>query len=96
MNRRTATILAVSLSVLTSAVATIIFIANHKNITLNCSYLDPPLVDVIALLGSIFLIGEGFLALRRNGTKAQQLSRVVRILFGASVLTIHVLQVYFG
>ncbi len=75
----------------------LIFTANEKNLTSNCSYLDPLFVDIIALAGSAFLIIEGMWSIVRSpASHAKQIFRLLRVLFGVAVLTMHILQIKYG
>jgi len=60
-----------------------------------CSYLDPPIIDILAFIAAIFLIIEGFWRILEhpNVSLSRQASRIVRIMLGCAITTIHVLQV---
>ena len=74
-----------------------IFSINTKNLPSNCSYLDPLIVDIIALFGSSFLIIEGMWSIVRSpASHAKQIFRLIRVLFGVSILTMHILQLKYG
>ncbi len=61
----------------------------------SCSYLDPILIDIVALLAGAFLIVEGILAVLRQKDIPwiSQLTRCMRVWLGFSIITIHILQV---
>jgi len=74
-----------------------VFKKNLKNLTLNCSFLDPIIVDVFALLGGAFLIIEGMWSIvKLPASDSRQNFRVIRVLFGVAVFTIHVMQIKYG
>jgi len=84
-------------SVIVMLAVIFLFTANERNLTPNCSYLDPPIVDVIALFGSAFLIIEGMWSIVRSpASHAKQIFRLLRVLFAVAVLTMHVLQIKYG
>lgn len=71
------------------------YIQNRASQTVSsCSYLDPVLIDVVALIAGFFLIVEGVLAIfrQRNIFWAYQLTRILRVCLGCSITTIHILQ----
>lgn len=75
----------------------LIFTANERNLTPNCSYLDPLFIDIAALAGSAFLIIEGMWSIVKSpASHAKQIFRLFRVLFAVAVLTIHILQIKYG
>jgi uncharacterized integral membrane protein len=67
---------------------------NANNKTLKCSYFDPVIVDILAFFGAFFLIIEGFYRIFEHKTKSlkNQISRSIRIAFGFSIITLHIIQ----
>jgi divalent metal cation (Fe/Co/Zn/Cd) transporter len=59
-----------------------------------CSYLDPIAVDILAFLAALFLIVEGFYRIyeHRDDRFVRQLTRAIRVAFGCSIVTLHVMQ----
>lgn len=59
-----------------------------------CSYLDPPLIDFLAFCASIFLVGEGLARIfeHRNASFKRQFTRILRIMFGCAILTLHIMH----
>ena len=59
-----------------------------------CSYLDPIIIDVLALLASLFLIIEGFARIseHKSASLKRQSTRILRICAGFSILTLHIMQ----
>jgi len=66
-----------------------------KTSSVDCTYLDPIITDVLAFIAAIFLIVDGFWRILENPSSLfkRQLTRIVRILFGCAIVTIHILQV---
>jgi hypothetical protein len=60
----------------------------------SCSYLDPITIDIVALLAGLFLFVEGLadIAFHRHLTVVKQSGRMIRICFGVSIVTIHIMQ----
>lgn len=68
---------------------------NKANKSVNsCSYLDPIIVDILAVIMAAFLITEGIIDIfsHRNSQVKSQLSRCFRVCLGVSIMTIHVMQ----
>ncbi len=65
-----------------------------SNIYEKCSYLDPWIVDLLAFGVGIFLVIDGFCSIIKNKADpiVKNYSRIIRILIGISILTLHVLQ----
>ena len=59
-----------------------------------CSYLDPLLIDILAIGIALFLIIEGFARIFEHpqATLKRQFTRFLRVGIGFAILTIHVLQ----
>ncbi len=66
----------------------------QSNVKNACSYLDPILIDILAFIAALFLIIEGFCRIweNRNVTFKRHITRIIRIGFGCSILTLHVMQ----
>ena len=73
----------------------IIQINGQSKITLACSYLDPIIVDVFALSAALFLIIEGIAKIFKNFKQPikKQVTRIIRIVFGFAILTLHIIQI---
>jgi|TARA_B100001971_G_scaffold175959_1_gene169807 Na+/H+ antiporter NhaD/arsenite permease-like protein len=67
---------------------------NGQKSTNGCSYLDPIIIDILAFLAGIFLIIEGLARVYEhpNATIKRQLTRIIRIMAGFGILTLHVMQ----
>jgi predicted tellurium resistance membrane protein TerC len=79
----------------TFSVSVAYFIQNQANGIVNsCSYLDPISIDLIALIVGLFLVIEGLVDIfgHSESLPRSQWTRVTRICFGASILTIHIMQ----
>ena len=61
---------------------------------LECSYLDPITIDMLAFLVALFLIVEGFYKIfqNKNAKFQKQFTRSIRIGMGFAILTIHIMQ----
>lgn len=73
----------------------IIQIKGQNQITYACSYLDPIIIDVLAISAALFLIIEGFIKIFKNSKQAlpKQVTRIVRVAFGFAILTLHIIQI---
>lgn len=62
----------------------------------NCSYLDPITVDIFAFLGALFLIIEGLYSIyiNKNVILKKQLTRIIRVCFGFTIFTLHIIQLF--
>jgi hypothetical protein len=82
------------LSALTIITATLIQLNGQNQITEKCSYLDPWIIDLLAFLAALFLIIEGFTKIIKhpNASIKRQFTRIIRIIFGCSILTLHIIQ----
>ena len=60
----------------------------------SCSYLDPIIIDILAIVLAIFLIIEGFVEIfrYRDYSLTRQLTRSIRVCLGFAILTIHLMQ----
>ena len=79
----------------TILVSAIIQITGQNKITSACSYLDPIIIDLLALSAALFLIIEGFVRIFEHpkATLLNQITRIIRISFGFAILTLHVIQI---
>jgi len=61
---------------------------------IQCSYLDPVIIDVLAFTAALFLVVEGFCRLleHKNASLKRQFTRSIRIAFGFAILTLHIMQ----
>ncbi len=75
--------------------STFVQLRGQSKITYACSYLDPIIVDILALSAALFLIIEGFVKIFQNSkqTPKKQLTRIIRIVFGFAIVTLHVIQI---
>lgn len=69
--------------------------SGQNSIKVTCSYLDPAIIDYLAFLGALFLIIEGLIRIIQHPDTLliRQLTRILRIVLGCSITTIHILQV---
>jgi len=60
----------------------------------SCSYLDPITIDILALMAGIFLFVEATIDIIGHGENMlkNQLSRCARMVLGACIVTIHIMQ----
>lgn len=81
------------LCLLTIIIVAIVQIYGQKSLT-GCSYLDPVTIDLLAFLAAVFLVVEGFVRIfeHKTATLKRQFTRIVRIMFGCAILTLHVMQ----
>ncbi|MFA5855887.1 MAG: hypothetical protein WC867_00890 [Candidatus Pacearchaeota archaeon] len=81
-----------------------IFIASYIRITaisqlnLYCSYLNPLIIDILATLFAIFLILEGSFRIYEhpNAILKRQYTRIMRIVIGFAILTLHTFEFFYG
>jgi|SRR3989344_2422063 len=69
-------------------------IRGENIINIRCSYLDPITIDILAFSAALFLIIEGFARILEHpsATIKRQFTRTLRIAFGFSILTLHIMQ----
>lgn len=81
------------LSFISSCVAYAIQLQANQAVN-SCSYLDPIIIDIVALCAGIFLIAESLVDIvkHKESVFVQQLSRCARMCLGSSVVTIHIMQ----
>ena len=86
---------AIVVSVFVILLSAIVQIKGQNKIAYACSYLDPIIVDILALSAALFLIVEGFVKISKNSKQSlrQQLTRIIRISFGFAILTLHTIQI---
>lgn len=60
----------------------------------NCSYFDPITIDLLAFAVSLFLVIEGIYRLHehKQASFSRQFTRVVRVVTGAAIFSLHVFQ----
>lgn len=85
---------AITVALLTVALILIVQFRAERTIPINCSYLDPVTVDFLAFAAALFLIVEGFYRLHEHkyAPVSKQLTRIIRIAFGCSIATLHIMQ----
>jgi hypothetical protein len=68
--------------------------AEADKVVRSCSYLDPIIVDILALAIGFFLVCEGLADIRRHAESRvlSQGSRIARVCIGVSILVIHTMQ----
>ena len=66
----------------------------HSDLKTNCSYLDPITLDFLAFFAGLFLFIEGFARIFEHPSASlkRQFTRIIRISFGAGLLTLHIMQ----
>jgi hypothetical protein len=69
-------------------------IYSQKKIVTSCSYFDPITIDLLAFFAALFLVIEGFVRIfeHPNASLKRQFTRMIRIVFGFSILTLHIIQ----
>ena len=72
----------------------ILQLSGQNKIVQKCSYLDPWFIDALSFFGAAFLISEGFYKIFKNKESSfkNQLTRIIRIILGFSILTLHIIQ----
>ena len=85
--------LVLSATTITSAI--FIQLRGQKSVDGRCSYLDPIAIDILAFIAAFFLVIEGTYKIVQNRDVSwkKQIGRSVRIAFGCSILTLHIMQV---
>lgn len=65
-----------------------------NSLIVQCSYLDPVIIDFLAFSAGIFLIIEaGYRIYEHKRAKfKKQITRSIRVAFGFAILTLHVIQ----
>ena len=61
-----------------------------------CSYFDPPLIDILAFSAAVFLICEGFHQILKHEINFSFWDKIfvaLRIAFGFAILTLHIMQI---
>ncbi|MBU1999222.1 MAG: hypothetical protein ABIG46_00475 [Candidatus Omnitrophota bacterium] len=81
------------MSVTISYFAAYIQLTANKSVN-SCSYLDPLIIDIVALIAGFFLICESLVDIffHKQSPVVKQLVRCVRMAFGSAIVTIHILQ----
>lgn len=76
--------------------ATYIQLTNQSGLP-KCSYLDPISIDLLAFMAALFLFVEGIYRIHehKNAALKSQITRAIRVAFGASILTLHIIQFFF-
>ena len=87
-------IITITFSIIIIIIATIIQLNGQNKITEKCSYLDPWIIDILAFVAALFLIIEGFAKIIKNHNSSIkiQFTRIIRIMFGFSIITLHIIQ----
>ncbi len=80
--------------VLATSIIVWIQLYGESKIVSKCSYLDPMTIDFLAFLAAVFLVIEGFARILEhpNASMKRQTTRIVRIVFGCTIIAIHVIQ----
>jgi len=75
----------------------IVQITGQNSLTVNCSYVDPLTVDVLAFIVTLFLIFEGLYKIFKEPDLyfTKQITRSIRIAMGSAILAMHILQVMY-
>ncbi len=75
-------------------VVIIVQLSAQGELVIKCSYLDPIAIDILAFLAALFLIIEGMYKIEKNAKEPlkRQITRAIRIAFGCSILTLHIIQ----
>ena len=83
-----------TISILSVIGTLIIQLRGQNNVEKGCSYLDPVLIDILAVIVTLFLIIEGSYSIFKNKEEPlkNQITRSVRIAIGLTILTVHILQ----
>lgn len=84
------------LCIVVVAIVTWVQLTGQNKVSSGCSYLDPITIDILAFLAAIFLIIEGFIRMTINFNESlkKQFSRIIRIVFGFCILTLHIMQFF--
>jgi hypothetical protein len=66
----------------------------QSKISQQCSYLDPIYIDILAFFAGLFLVIEGFISIisKNDDSLIKQSSRIIRVLLGFSIITLHIIQ----
>jgi|ETN01SMinimDraft_4_1059930.scaffolds.fasta_scaffold264366_1 uncharacterized membrane protein SirB2 len=82
------------LSIIVLGIVFLTQIYGKSSITTACSYLDPIYIDIFAFLAGLFLVVEGGISIYKNKAFAlkKQWGRILRIILGFSILTLHTMQ----
>jgi len=72
-------------------------LTTQNSLGISCSYLDPITIDALAFLAASFLVVDGIYRIweHKNAPLKKQWSRSVRILFGCSIIALHLVQVFY-
>ena len=75
-------------------IVAIVQLNGESQVSKGCSYLDPPIIDFLAFLAALFLIIEGLFRVveHKDDNIKKQFTRVLRILLGCTILTLHIMQ----
>ena len=88
--------LSVTIIICLLGIALVICVQTYGNSDLktNCSYLDPITIDFLAFFAGLFLFIEGFARIFEHPSASlkRQFTRILRISFGAGLLTLHIMQ----
>ncbi len=82
------------LSLMTIALAITVQLKGESSVKIDCSYLDPITIDILAFIAGLFLIIEGFFRIYEhpNASLKSQFTRCIRVAGGCALLTLHILQ----
>lgn len=82
------------LAVIVISFASIVQLTGQDSLEISCSYFDPPLIDYLAFAIALFLIIEASIRIyeHKKDSLKRQSTRIIRILIGCSITTLHVIQ----
>ena len=89
-----ALIVAIVFSVIVIILVLSVQLNGQSKIIGRCSYLDPWIIDLLAFSAALFLTVEGFARICEHPSASikRQLTRMIRIALGCSILTLHIIQ----
>ena len=69
-------------------------IYSQSKIVERCSYLDPITIDLLAFFAAVFLFIEGIVRIIEHplASLKRQSTRIIRVCFGAAIMTLHIIQ----
>lgn len=84
----------IGLAFLTVIIVSYIQLYGQSTIESQCSYLDPPIIDYLAFSAALFLVIEGFVRIfeHTHASLKRQFTRIIRIVFGCAIMTLHIIQ----
>lgn len=75
-------------------IVTFVQLYGQSKILEACSYLDPAIIDYLAFFAALFLVVEGFARILEhpNASLKRQFTRVLRVVLGFAIITLHIIQ----